>query len=100
MKMRVFVEQVDGSTFRATASSPVALACEGKSRDEAIDGLAKLATQKLSTGELVEVEVPGASGDHPWQALAGIWKDHPDFEDYAKSVAEYRHSADRQGAHE
>lgn len=95
MNMKVYVEQVDGSTFRASTACPIALTCEGESREKAIDGLAMLAGQKLSDGELVDVEIPEVAGQHPWAEFAGIWRDHPDFQDYARSAEEYRRTTER-----
>ena len=31
------------------------------------------------------MNLPGASATNPWQAFAGIWKDHPEFDAFLET---------------
>ena len=63
---------------------------EGRSRDEALKRLCTLARKRLAAGEWEQVSLPGPPEANPWIAYAGIWKDHPDFDDFLKNIADYR----------
>jgi hypothetical protein len=49
----------------------------------------------MAAGQVVLMNLPDAPGTNPWQAYAGIWKDHPDFEDFIENIVQYRRSVDR-----
>jgi hypothetical protein len=76
----VFVERLDEQTCRAETAQPIALATEGRTHDDAIERLRVLAQQRLTTGEMVRLDIPEVAVPHPWVPFAGIWKDHPDFD--------------------
>ena len=95
MKATAFVEKVGKKKYRATTSQPVPLESEGGSQDEALERLYALAKKRLASGQLVQMNLPDLSDTNPWQAFAGIWKDHPDFDAFLKSVDEQRRSIDR-----
>ena len=90
MKSTVLVEKIGKSKYRASTAQPIALASEGKSRDEAIGRLQRLARKRLSDGELVQVELVTSADANPWKKFAGIWKDHPEFEAFLTDIATYR----------
>jgi hypothetical protein len=46
----------------------------------------------MASGKLIQMNLPDTPGTNPWQTFAGIWKDHPDFEDFLENIAEYRRS--------
>ena len=93
MKAAVLVEKLGKNKYRASTSQPIALESEGRSRDEAVERLCELARKRLAAGEWQQVLLPGPPEANPWIAYAGIWKDHPDFDDFLKNIAEYRRSA-------
>lgn len=92
MKTTVFVEKVGKKKYRATTAQPVPLESEGVSQEEALERLYELAKKRLAGGKLFQMSLPDTAGSNPWQAFAGIWKDHPDFDDYRENIAEYRRS--------
>jgi hypothetical protein len=94
MEVTVFVERLDDETYRAETAQPIALATEGRTRDEAIERLQVLARQRLSAGEMVRLEIPEVPTPHSWVAFAGIWKDHPDFDAVLRHIAEERRRSD------
>jgi hypothetical protein len=66
------------------------LESEGRSSDEAVKRLCALARKRLAAGQLQHVEMPGPPQSNPWIAYAGIWKDHPDFDDFLKNIVDHR----------
>jgi hypothetical protein len=95
MNLTVLVERIDDNKYRAVTSQPVALETEGTSREEAIERLRELARERLSAAEIVELEIPDVPGSNPWTSFAGVWKDHPDFEEFLENIAEYRRKVDK-----
>ena len=93
MDMTVLIEPQDGR-FKATTSQPVAMETEGASREEALQRLQELARSRLAAGELVQVPLPNGDSGHPWMKYAGVWKDHPEFDQFQKNVAECRQKLD------
>ncbi len=95
MKATVFVEKIGRRKYRATTSQPVPLETEGTSQDEALERLRELARKRLAGGQLFQINLGDTSGTNPWQAFAGVWKDHPDYDAFLENIAEYRRSVDR-----
>ena len=94
MKTPVFVEKLGARKYRASTSQPIPLETEGKSRQEAVERLCALARQRLAAGEWQQVSLPGPPQANPWIAYAGIWKGHPDFDDFLQNIAGYRRAVD------
>ena len=93
MEMTVLIEPKDGR-FRASTSQPITMETEGASREEALERLRDLAISRRAGGELVSVSLPSGDSRQPWMKFAGIWKDNPDFDQFVRNVAEYRHTVD------
>ena len=91
MDMTVLIEPQNGR-FKASTSQPVAMETEGASREEALQRLQALATTRLAAGELVQVPLPNGDSGHPWMKFAGVWMDHPEFDQFQQNVAENRRS--------
>jgi hypothetical protein len=98
VKATVFVEKVGKKKFRATTSQPVPLETVGESQDEALERLYDLAKKKLASGQLFQMNLPDGPATNPWEAFAGVWKDHPEFDAYLENIAEYRRSVNRADA--
>lgn len=94
MNATVLVERVGKARYRASTSQPIPLQTEGKSQEEAVKRLQKLARKRLAAGALIQISIPGPESN-PWQEYAGIWKNHPDFDAFLNNIAEYRQSANR-----
>jgi hypothetical protein len=90
VKAAVLVEKVSEKKYRASTSQPIPLQTEGRTRAEAVKRLCALARKRLAAGEWRHVSLPGPPQTNPWLAYAGIWKDHPDFDDFLQNIAEYR----------
>lgn len=98
MKTTVFVEKVGKKKYRAITSQPVPLETEGASRDEALDRLYELAKKRLASGHLVQMNLSDTGAANPWQAFAGVWKDHPEFDDFLENIAQYRRDVDQRNS--
>src|SRR5262245_30361081 len=90
MKTAVLIEKLATKRYRASTAQPIALQTVGRTRDEAVQRLCALARKRLSAGEWLQVSLPGPPQANPWIAYAGIWKDHPDIDDFVKNIAAYR----------
>jgi hypothetical protein len=90
VKTSVFVEKLATKKYRASTTHPIPLETEGRTRDEAVKRLCALARKRLAAGEWQQVSLPGPPESNPWVAYAGVWKDHPDFEDFLRNIADYR----------
>ena len=94
MIVNAFVEQLEEKRYRVSISQPVALSAEGGSREEAIEQLRQLAGKRMAAGEVVPIDLPGTQRQDPWLDAAGVWKDHPDMDEYLENIAEYRRQVD------
>lgn len=94
MTITAFVQKLAEKRFRAATSQPIALVAEGGTREEAMTRLGALAQEQLATGEVVQIQLANDAEANPWVKFAGIWKDHPELDDYRASIDEYRRSVD------
>ena len=78
------------SAARFPVKLPIALKSEGRSRDEAVKRLCAMARKRLAAGEWQQISLPGPPQTNPWIAYAGIWEDHPDFDDFLQNIEEHR----------
>jgi hypothetical protein len=95
MNATVFVEKVGKKKFRATTVQPVLMEAEGASQDEALERLHALAKKRLAEGALFQMSLSDVPSGNPWQAFAGIWQDHPDFDAFRGNIEAYRRSKNR-----
>lgn len=93
MNLTVLVEEVSKDRFRASTTSPISLQAEGESRDEAIQRLQEVAAQRIDSGEIVEISVPERPKNAAWLKARGLFKDHPDFDQFLENIKEYRQQA-------
>lgn len=93
MNAAVLVEKLGEKKYRACTSQPIPLETVGRTAAEAVRRLSDLARRRLAAGQWQQVSLPGPPQTNPWIAFAGIWKDHPDFDDFLNNIAEYRRAA-------
>lgn len=94
MKAAVLIEKLGKKKYRASTSQPIPLESEGQSADEAIQRLCAEAEKRLAAGQWQQVSLPGPPEASPWIAAAGIWRNHPDFDEFLKNIADYRRTID------
>ena len=88
------LERVDNNGFRATALVPTPLVAEAPTRNEAVERIRALVSERFSGVELIRLEVPAVAGDNPWLAIAGTWRNHPDLDEVQENVEAYRREVD------
>ena len=93
MKLNVNVERLEPLRFRASIGLPWDVSIEAPSRFEAIESMKQLLAEKMARTEVVEVEVPDTT-PHPWAAICGQWRDHPDIAEFEANIREYRRQID------
>ena len=99
MKATVFVEKVGKKKYRATTSHPIPLESEGDSQDQALERLYVLAKKRLASGTLMQN--CRTTRQQPLAIVRGHLEDHPDFDAFLESIADYRRSAtNRKPPHE
>ena len=95
MAIQVLIERVGKNGYRASSGEPLALSVEAPTREAALAKLKKKLDKRLEKGaELVSVEVGASPKENPWVKYAGMFKDDPLFEDWQRSIAEYRREVD------
>ena len=94
MDVSVMLEQVAQNGYRATALVPMPLVAEAPTRDEALDRIRALISERLSHAEVIQVEVPLATQPNPWLAIAGTWREHSDLDQVVENINAYRREVD------
>lgn len=95
MTLTAMVEKLDERRYRAAIVQPFAMESEGATEKEAIDRLRSLALEKLRSSKIVEIQMPEDERENPWLKIAGLFKDHPDWDQYLKNIEDYRREVDR-----
>ena len=95
VQLTVRVERIDDQTYRAAIAQLISLTTQGRTREEAVERLCELAKQRLSTEEVVQLDLAVETATHPWVPFAGIWKDHPEVDAWRDTLAEQRCQLDK-----
>ncbi len=90
MKFAVVVEKIEGNGYRATSSTPEQLVAEAATREAALEKLRQLLRRRLEHSELVQLEVSVPGEPHPWEAIFGKLKNHPDAAAVERNIRKYR----------
>jgi predicted RNase H-like HicB family nuclease len=72
---------------------------EGESEEEVLRQAQADLQALLAGGRIIQLELD-ESKEHPWQPLAGMFADDPDWEAFQESVQQYREEVDRTCAEE
>jgi hypothetical protein len=51
-------------------------------------------SERLSSAELIQVQIPVPTRPNPWLAIAGTWRDHPDVDQVWENIQDYRREVD------
>ena len=94
MEIRVAIERVAGNGYRARGGELFPFTAEGETREQALAKLQALIEERLKSGtEVVTLQVDGGQ-QSAWQAMAGMFKDDPLFDEWQKAIEEYRREVD------
>lgn len=71
---------------------------KGATQQEALDRVRLLIRDLLSRSQLmqVEVDIPEQDEENPWLTKAGMFADDPSWDDFVKTLADYRRELDRE----
>ena len=94
MDISVVVEKVADDGYQATSYVPAHVVARGRTRQEALDRLGDQLRGRLSGAEVVTLSVPLLGDAHPWKAIAGCLRDHPDRADIEQNRQDYRQQVD------
>ncbi|MFN6473175.1 MAG: hypothetical protein RMY36_026395 [Nostoc sp. SerVER01] len=89
-------QQSDGRTVAIVPGLPE-LQVEASDRTTALAQLQQRLETHLAGAEIVSlaVKLPSIEQKNPWLAMAGIFKDDPQFEQMLKAIENYRHELDK-----
>lgn len=89
-------QQSDGRTVAIVPGLPE-LQVEASDRTTALAQLQQRLETHLADAEIVSlaVKLPSIEQKNPWLAMAGIFKDDPQFEQMLKAIENYRHEVDK-----
>ncbi len=91
MEIPVLIEPVANNGYRASCPSVGGLSAEGATPDEAMSKLREQVASRLRNGtQVATLRIPAAHVENPWVEFAGMFKDDPLFDDWQRSIAEYR----------
>jgi hypothetical protein len=94
MKIPVLIEPIANDGFRATGGPPFEVTAQGSTRAEALARLRDAIGLRMAEGSvLVPLEVD-TTEENPWDAVAGIFRDEPLFDQWQEAIAEYRRNVD------
>ncbi len=94
MEIAVLVEPIENKGYRVTSLGLTRLIAEAPTREEALERLRTLVHGQFSHAEIVTLHVPIHGEAHPWKALAGTWKNHPDAAEFERNLQDYRRQLD------
>jgi hypothetical protein len=67
---------------------------EGNTREEALEHLEQRLIQELASVEILQMEIHVPKPENPLLALAGKYKDDPDFDEVVIAIQDYRREVD------
>ena len=81
MTYDVLVENEQERSYTATLLGWPKFSESGATREEALGKLRKTLKRRLSKAEVVKLEIDAPREPNPWMRLAGVYRDHPLFDD-------------------
>lgn len=89
-------QKADGRTIALVPGLPE-LQIEASDRTTALTLLQQSIEAYLASAEIVtlSVKLPSIQQKNPWLAMAGVFKDDPQFEQMLQAIENYRHELDK-----
>jgi hypothetical protein len=94
MTYEVLVETEQERTYTATLLSGPRLSVSGVTREDALRKLRDTLERRLAKAEVVTIEVDAPCESNPWGQLAGVYKDHPLFDELLAEMEADRRELD------
>jgi hypothetical protein len=93
MTYQVVLQQTEDNGYRATPVLFPDCVVVGASREEALEKLREALIARTAGVEIVPLEV--GEPEHPWAKWAGMFKDHPNYEEFLAEIEAYRREVDK-----
>jgi predicted RNase H-like HicB family nuclease len=77
-----------------------AIIVEGDTKEEVLRKAQADLQSLLAGGRIIQLELEAKPEGHPWQPLAGMFADDPDWDAFQASLQQYREEIDRAVAEE
>jgi hypothetical protein len=93
MKIPVLIEPTSEHRYRARGGEPFVVTVEADTPEAALESMKCLIADRVQHGAMIaDLDLP--SGDNPWLAGAGMFRNDPLFGDWQQAIAEYRRQVD------
>ena len=86
--------EVGGTFERDRTTGSHACVLIGDRRNDPLFDLVLELLERLVRAEVVQLHVPLRGESHPWKAIAGSWRNHPDRSQFEQNMREYRQLVD------
>jgi predicted RNase H-like HicB family nuclease len=96
MKYQVLVENGTNNLYTATVVGLPECRAQATTKQEAVTKVHDALMERLDQAEIVWLDVPNSTKDHPWLHLLGIHQDNPLFEDVQAEIEAYRRQLDNE----
>ena len=90
----VLVEQPEEHRWIAQVLGWAECQAQGTSRETAIAALQQLLRDRLAHTEVIYLDIPEPTSEHPFMQYAGMFKDDPQFDEVLTEIATYRRELD------
>jgi hypothetical protein len=90
----VFIEKDQGDSVKATVIGWPGLSVSAATRQEALARLRELLRDRLTDGEIVQLDVEPPGAEHPWLESAGIFENNPLFDEVLEEIEVHRRAID------
>lgn len=94
MVLPVILEPMPDSRVRAHSANPIPVSVIGNDADEALRLWRQSFRETLPAGAKVVMVNPSEAATHPLAEVAGLLKDHPQFDEWQQAIQEYRRQRD------
>lgn len=94
MTYEVLVENEREQTYTATLLGGPSLRASGTTQEEALGKLRETLKTLLRNAKIVQIQVDLPCEPNPWVRLAGVYKDHPLFDELLAEMEKDRRELD------
>lgn len=101
MQIDVLLKPNGEDGYTATSGKPFDVTAHGATEEETLAHLERLVKDELKNGaKVVAIQVgePDKNEPNPWLAIAGIFEDDDDFDEWQEEIRKYRRERDAEDA--
>ena len=94
MKYQILVENGTNELYTATVVGLPDCRAQATTAQEAVAKVRRALAERLEQAEIVWVDIPNTTQEHPWMKHAGVLADNPLFDSAMEHIAAYRRELD------